>query len=358
MKTINIVVFGIGNVGSTLVNQLIALKEIWENEREIELNIPVILNSTLAFYTKEGASSGWETNFEKFGVPYRLPEVVTYIKEQKLENLIAIDVTASAKIVEAYPYLIENGFHIIAANKVANTKSQQFYKELRELLKVNQRKFLYETNVGAGLPIIDTLQKLVNSGDKVTNVRGVFSGSLSYLFNTFSDSNAAFSEILADAKARAYTEPDPRIDLSGVDVARKLLIIARELKLEIELTGINVESLVPKTLNGNSTLDSFYKNITLLDHAFSKKKENLVPDKALRYVADLNVQTQELNVNLLEVDRSSPLGALKAADTLFEIHSSAYKDKPLIIQGAGAGTTVTARGIITDLLSLTTQLNN
>ncbi|MFO7719907.1 MAG: aspartate kinase, partial [Gillisia sp.] len=235
MKQINIVLFGVGNVGSTLINQILKLKEQLKESGELELNLPILVNSNTAFFEKKGVTASWEANFKTFGVPYKLNDIIEYVKRQELDNLVAVDATASEELVENYPLLIKNGFHIVAANKVANTLSTEFYLNLRKDLKKYNKQFFYETNVGAGLPVVETLKNLYASGEKITRIRGVFSGSLSYIFNTFSESDKAFDAVLTEAGQKGFTEPDPRIDLSGKDVARKLLILARELQLKREL---------------------------------------------------------------------------------------------------------------------------
>ena len=196
IKQINLVIFGIGKVGSTLINQINSEKSRLLADEGLEINIKLIANSRLAFFAKSGVNNVWETDFDTFSVPYKIEEVISFVQKQKLENCIAIDATASTDFIKHYVPLIQNGFHIVAANKIANTLHQDFYKELRLNLKKYRKFFLYETNVGAGLPLIETLRSLKKSGDQVTKIRGVFSGSLSFLFNQFSEEEVPFSEII------------------------------------------------------------------------------------------------------------------------------------------------------------------
>jgi homoserine dehydrogenase len=356
MKKINIVLFGVGNVGSTLINQLLEAR-IHLKKKGLEINIPVILNSTTAFYAEEELGASWQSDFKKFGFPYKLDTVINYVKSKGFDNLIAIDATASEHLVANYLKLIKNGFNIIAANKIANTLSASFYGELRELLLEKNKHFLYETNVGAGLPVIQTLQNLFASGEKITKVRGVFSGSLSYIFNEFSDENKLFETILSEAEIKGYTEPDPRIDLSGKDVARKLLILARELDLRKELNDVDIEDLVPKHLNGNSSLAHFKKNKSDLNKEFFQRKSLLQPDEVLRHVGELDVDSGVLEVKLVREKRTSALGSLTHADASFEIFTKSYGDSPIVIKGAGAGADVTARGVLGDLIKLAEKLS-
>ena len=184
---INIVLFGIGNVGSTLINQVIESQKFFLEKRNIDLRFPIITNSTLAFFEKDGLKNQWEANFAQSAIPFRIEDIIEYVQEQQLDNLIAVDATASEEIIKNYIPLIQNGFDIVAANKKANTQHLDFYKELRDTLKFFDKSFLYETNVGAGLPVVQTINDLHFSGEKITKIRGVFSGSLSYIFNRFSN---------------------------------------------------------------------------------------------------------------------------------------------------------------------------
>lgn len=356
MKKINIVLFGVGNVGSTFINQILSGKQQFQ-KAGIEINIPVIANSKKAFFEKQTVDLAWKTNFSSFGFHYHLEEVLDYVKQQGFENLVAIDATASDSFVDNYRLLVRKGFHIIAASKVANTLSFEYYKELRKTLKEYNRYFYYETNVGAGLPVIQTLQSLHQSGENIRKVRGVFSGSMSYIFNTFSEEDKSFSEILTEAREKGFTEPDPRVDLSGKDVGRKLLILARELGLVKELSDINIEDLVPRHLNGNSSAGKFLSQQEELNEDFSKLKKTLKEDEVIRHVGELDVVTGSLEVKLVTEKKTSAFGSLKNADSSFEIYSESYGSEPLVIQGAGAGAAVTARGVVSDVIKLSEQLN-
>lgn len=199
MTKINLVLFGVGNVGSTLINHILDLKEQLAQKGEMELNIPVVANSTTAFLEKKGIRSSWKVDFEHFGVPYKLQDILDYVKKERYENLVAVDCTASEELVNDYSLLVKNGFHLVAANKIANTLSAEFYNSLRKELRENKRQFLYETNVGAGLPVVEIIKNLHRAGEKVVKIRGVFSGSLSYIFNTFSNTDKAFDEVIQEA---------------------------------------------------------------------------------------------------------------------------------------------------------------
>jgi homoserine dehydrogenase len=356
-KAIHIVLFGIGQVGSTLINQINEAKPRLQQHQNLQLRIPIIANSKLAFYDKEGISNSWETDFETFSVPYKIDEIIQFIKKQKFNNLIAIDATASAAFTKNYIPLIENGFNIVSANKVANSLDYEFYEALRNTLKKYNKSFLYETNVGAGLPVIETVKNLYNSGEQIKKIRGVFSGSLSYIFNEFSESDVSFSKVLNDASKLGLTEPDAREDLSGNDVARKLLILARELNIKVEFSDVSVESLVPKQLNGKTTLHQFNNRSKELDLPFNRLKQQLNKSRVLRYVGELDVAKKTLEVKLISEEKNSTLGQLKGADSVFEIFTESYGESPLVIQGAGAGKEVTARGVLSDVIKISNALN-
>lgn len=356
MKHLNIVLFGVGNVGSTLIKQILEFTETQDSTR-IQIKIPVIVNSSTAFFASNSIEKTWETDFKTFGFPYKLDDILKYVRQKDLKNLIAVDATASEGFVKNYKTLIKNGFHIVAANKIANTLSSQFYAELRELLVKNEKQFLYETNVGAGLPIIHTIQSLYASGEKVTNIRGVFSGSLSYIFNTFSENDQDFDEVITEAGRKGYTEPDPRVDLSGKDVARKLLILARELNIHSEFKDISIQDLVPIHLNGTSSLQNFIDNKKELNLPLQKLKNELKSDEVLRHVGELNVNSGSMEVKITREKRNSPFGSLQQADASFEIYTKSYGNRPLVIQGAGAGAAVTARGVFGDIIKISEKLD-
>jgi aspartokinase/homoserine dehydrogenase 1 len=349
---INIVLFGIGNVGSTLINQVLESQKFFLEKKNIELRFPIITNSTLAFFEKDGEINSWETNFSELAIPYSIEDIINYTKRQGLENLIAVDATASSKLVKSYTTLIENDFHIVSANKIANTLSFDFYKELREKLLAYDKHYLYETNVGAGLPIINTVRDLHFSGDKITKIKGVFSGSLSYIFNRFANEEVLFSDILKDAENLGYTEPDSREDLSGNDVARKLLVLAREIELNVEFSDININSLLLPDLNETHSKSEYATSKNLFDEPYRIAKITQIEGHVLRYIGELDVENNKLEVKLVSVPSNSPLGQLKGADSLIEIYSKSYGENPIVIQGAGAGKEVTARGVLTDILRL------
>ncbi|MFZ0599001.1 MAG: bifunctional aspartate kinase/homoserine dehydrogenase I [Flavobacterium sp.] len=354
-KKINIAIFGHGLVGGTLINQILESTAAIEKRKDIKLNVFAIANSKKLLLNKNGVSQNWRNDIQQDGLEYTINDVIAYANQHHLENLIAIDNTASATFVENYISLIESSFDLISSNKVANTLSYGFYKELRKSLADNQKNYLYETNVGAGLPLIDTIKLLHLSGENITKIKGVFSGTLSYLFNNFSSKDAPFSEILKEAIDNGYTEPDPREDLCGNDVGRKLLILARELDLQNEFEEISIQNLIPEHLREGNVAD-FLTKLKEFDPIYEKIKADQKPNHVLRYIGELSGDLQNdkgiLEVKLVSVPSDTALGGLKGSDSFFEIYTESYGDRPIVIQGAGAGSAVTARGVFGDILRL------
>ncbi len=360
-KTINLAIFGHGLVGGTLINQIIASVNTIEEKQAKRFNIFCIANSKQVLLDKNGIDENWKETITNLEKSYTIQDVIDYAKTHELDNLIAVDNTASKEFVVNYIPLVEAGFHLVSSNKIANTLTLDFYNDLRDNLKKYQKEYLYETNVGAGLPLIDTIKLLHLSGENITRIRGVFSGSLSYVFNKFSVEKKLFSEVLQDAIQKGYTEPDPREDLSGNDVARKLLILARELELYNELGDVDIQNLIPEHLRDISKSE-FLDALEQLDVVYQELKKSQKPEEVLRYIGDLYGDLSDnyggiLDVKLVSVQENSPLGSLKGSDSIFEIYTESYGKNPLIVQGAGAGADVTARGVFGDILRVT-QKNN
>ena len=354
-KNINIAIFGKGLVGGTLINQILKSKETIIKRKNINLNIFAVANSSKVLLNKNGVNQNWEQDLANASDENNVQTIIDYAEKNHLENLIAIDNTANSAFVKNYIDLVENGFDLISSNKIANTLDYEFYKELRKKLKENKKAYLYETNVGAGLPLIDTIKLLHDSGENITQIRGVFSGSLSYLFNNFSVQDRPFSEVLKEAIENGYTEPDPREDLCGNDVGRKLLILARELDLQNEFTDVKIENLIPEDLREGSS-EEFLGKLAEMDAPYKAIKDAQKEGHVLRYIGDLSGDLQQdkgvLEVKLISVPSNSALGQIQGADAIFEVFTESYGEKPIVIQGAGAGAAVTARGVFGDILRL------
>ncbi|MDO4225068.1 MAG: homoserine dehydrogenase [Bergeyella zoohelcum] len=354
-KVVHLALIGHGNVGGTLVEQILdSAYDILERKR-IDLKIIAIANSKNIVLSKGGFGSDWRQKIKFSNTENTLEDLYQFVKENQFENLIAVDNTASKAFVKHYPDLVEHGFDVVSSNKIFNTLPIAEYKDFRKILEKNKKKYLYETNVGAGLPLIDTIKLLHLSGENITRIKGVFSGSLSYIFNNFSVRDEKFSTIVKEAMDKGFTEPDPREDLSGNDVARKLLILARELDLINEFEDINIHNLVPEHLLSIDK-EEFNARLEELDAEYQQIKENQEHGYVLRYVGDLHgdlsQEKGELDVKLVAVPANSALGQLKGSDSIFEIYTESYGENPIVIMGAGAGAAVTARGVFGDILRL------
>ena len=352
IKTINLFALGKGEVGGKLLDQIIATSDNVITRRNLKINVIGVADSKKAVFNDAGLDQNWRESLAKSSLSNNIEGIIELLKNSALENIVIADNTSSQAVTDTYPELLNNSFDLVASNKKANSGNIDFYRQLREILKRKGGLFYYETNVGAGLPLIDTLKHHYDSADNVLRIRGVFSGSLSYIFNNFSIRAANFSEILLEAKDKGFTEPDAREDLNGLDVARKLIILARELGLEPELKDVDVQNLIPQELESIPEFETFMGNKEIIDAYFEGFKKTLKEDEVLRYVGDLDVPANTLKVSLVKVSKNSPLGNIKNADALFEIYTEGYGDQPIVIQGAGAGGEVTARGVYSDLLRM------
>ena len=354
-KVVHLALIGHGNVGGTLMEQILDSAHEILTRKRIDLKVVAILNSRKMALNKAGFRSDWRQKINYSNTESNINELLSFVKENHLENLILVDNTASRDFVKYYDLFVDNGFDIVSSNKIFNTLPISEYRNLRSLLSKNKKQYLYETNVGAGLPLIDTIKLLHLSGENITRIKGVFSGTLSYVFNNFSFRNEKFSSIVKEAMEKGFTEPDPREDLSGNDVARKLLILARELDLINEFDDINVQNLVPENLLSISK-DEFMSRLSDLDEQYQELKNRQEPNHVIRYVGDLhgdlNQDKGELDVKLISVPANSALGQLKGSDSIFEIYTESYGENPIVIMGAGAGAQVTARGVFGDILRI------
>ena len=354
-KTVHLAIIGHGNVGKTLIEQVLESSEEIRNRKKLDLKIVAVANSKKIALNKAGFTKNWNDEVLTAERPSNIEELINFSQQNQLENMIVVDNTASKDFVKNYSVLAENGFDLVSSNKIFNTLPISEYRNFRHILNKKNKKYLYETNVGAGLPLIDTIKLLHLSGENITRIKGVFSGSLSYIFNNFSVRSDKFSTILKEAMEKGFTEPDPREDLSGNDVARKLLILARELDLINEFEDIDVQNLVPESLQ-NVEKAEFISRLNELDEVFEKIKKEQPENHVLRFVGDLHGDLQqekgELDVKLISVPASSALGQLKGSDSIFEIYTESYGENPIVIMGAGAGAKVTARGVFGDILRL------
>ena len=360
----NVFIAGTGLVGGTLIKQIHELQK-----QGVKIRVVGLLDSKHMLFQESGISfNSWKQSLEKSTVA-NLQDWLPAAKAMPVANKIFVDCTASDEVAKQYIEIAKAGFHIVTPNKKFNTRSMKEYTELREIMKQQKKQFLYEANVGAGLPLISTIRDLLLSGDRVIKIEGVFSGTLSFIFNTFSGpvrgrkgsqrastSNGMngikpFSEIVSDAKQLGYTEPDPREDLSGNDVGRKLLVLAREIGWPLEIKDVDIENLVPAVLRRVKAPEEFLKRLKESDSYFKKLLEKAYgQNKLLRYVAKL--ERGRAMASLQAVAMDNPLAATHGADNLFAIYTRRYNKRPLVMQGPGAGAEVTAAGVLADILRI------
>lgn len=353
-QTYHLAVLGHGSVGRAFIEQVLAREEALL-KRGIRLRIFALANSKRLLLAPEGIGADWEERIQSEAECADVAQqIVSYVQAERLERLILVDNTASEAVARSYSYYIAHGFDVVSSNKRANTLPLPLYRDLKAALTVHGCLYRYETNVGAGLPLIDNIRLLHLSGDSITRIAGVFSGSLSFIFNSLGEGRA-LPEVVREAVARGYAEPDPREDLSGLDVARKVLILARELDIDLNLEDVEVESLVPSELSA-LPLAEFMDKLDLLERYIAERAQLCQPDEVLRYIGEVRwdeaTQTATLSAGLRPVKRSSTLGHLRKADNCYEIYTDSYGALPIIIQGAGAGPEVTARGVFGDVLRL------
>ena len=346
--SIDAIVIGCGTVGRELIAQ-IAKQQSRLLEKNIALNLVAIANSKRLLLNKDGLNlSDWNEQLEKANDRFSIDRISDFVAEAHLNNPVIIDCTSSEDISLQYKDFLEHGFHVVTANKKANTSGYDYYQSLREVAKSKQRRFLYETNVGAGLPVIDNLQSLILSGDELVQFEGILSGSLSYIFGELHN-GLSLSEATKKARELGYTEPNPAEDLSGLDVARKVLVIAREAGLSLELSDINLEAVVPDTLANLTDGDEFMSKLPEFDKVFQSKIDAAEADgKVLRYIASIN--QGQCNVNIQPVEQSHPLYSVSEGENALALHTAYYQPKAFVIRGYGAGAAVTAAGIFGDVL--------
>ncbi len=350
-KINNVFLLGTGLVGSALIKYIDDKKEFLKKEKGIEIRICGLANSKKMFFNINGIDTkNWQQVLKNSKAKSDINKFVSEMKKMNLANSIFVDCTSNETAIPFYKEILNSNISLTTPNKIANTKNITFYKELREASKKKNVKFLYNTNVGAGLPIISTIKDLVNSGEKITKLEGILSGTLSYIFNEF-ENGKDFSEIVKTANRQGYTEPDPRDDLIGLDVARKLLILIRELGKDFELKDIKVENLVPVKARKVNSIERFFNILETSNKHFNKLKKEAEKNNAkLRYIA--KYENGKAIVKLMEVKQSHPFYNLKGNDNIVSITTSNYENQPLTIRGRGAGAEFTASGIYADILRI------
>lgn len=348
-QVLEVFVIGTGGVGSALLAQL-SRQQAWLKNKHIDLRVCGVANSTQLLTQVRGLDlTNWQTQLASATDNFSLERLTSLAQEYHLLNPVIVDCTSSQQLADQYADFLSAGFHVVTPNKKANTSSWHYYQQIRSAAAQNRRKFLYDTNVGAGLPVIENLQNLLNAGDELIAFNGILSGSLSYIFGKL-DEGYSLSQATLMAKDLGFTEPDPRDDLSGIDVARKLLILARETGLSLELSDIKIEPMLPEALMQLSSTEEFIHRLPEVDEVFAQKVAQAQQEgKVLRFVGEIDEQSN-CRVRIAAVDGNDPLYKVKNGENALAFYSRYYQPIPLVLRGYGAGNDVTAAGVFADLL--------
>jgi aspartokinase/homoserine dehydrogenase 1 len=354
-NTLSIGVIGPGTVGRVLLDQLAGEQARLAREFKLDLRVRGIMASRRMLLSDQGVGLGqWKSQFEAAQEPADLARFVEHVKVDYLPHTVIIDCSADESVARHYADWLAAGIHVVTPNKKANSASMEYYEALRVARRQGASHYLYEGTVGAGLPVIQTLRDLRETGDQVDSIEGIFSGTLAYLFNVY-DGSVPFSAIVQEAKKLGYTEPDPRDDLSGTDVARKLIILAREMGLKLELSQVKVESLVPHELVALS-IEQFLEGLPKHDAAMLQRYQAArAAGKVLRFVGRVTARG-EATVGVVELDAKHAFANIALTDNVVRFATLRYNRNPLIVQGPGAGPEVTAGGVFADLLRLSAYL--
>lgn len=349
-QVLNLFICGTGTVGGSLIEQIRCQQQKLMQERGLKLKVVGIADGHRALFTRAGIDlASYREEMEEKGIPSSAGVLHDEIIGMNIFNSVFVDCTASAEVASLYKEFLMHNISVVAANKIAASSDYSIYSELKQIARRRGVKFLFETNVGAGLPIINTINDLINSGDKILKIEAVLSGTLNYIFNKIS-ADVPFSQTIKMAQEERYSEPDPRIDLSGKDVIRKLVILAREAGYKLEQTDVEKHLFVPNDFF-EGALEEFWKKVPSLDADFEARRQKLENEnKRWRFVAKL--ENGKGSVSLQEVDSKHPFYGLEGSNNIILLTTERYKEYPMMIQGYGAGASVTAAGVFADIMSI------
>lgn len=354
-KRLNLFIVGTGTIGKTLLKQIYEQYDYLLNEINVDVRLVGLANSRKMWFNEQGLPlNDWKEQFELHGQKGDITDFIVQMKRLNLRNSVFVDNTADAHVASTYADVLNSSISVVTPNKIANSGSMKNYLELKNLAAKRSVYYLYETNVGAGLPIISTLKDLIHSGDKIVRLEAILSGTLNYIFSGFTKEKP-FAEMVKEAREKGFTEPDPRLDLNGMDVARKSLILAREIGLTVEPDYVTVENCLSTETQNATSMDAFWHLLDRHENPLyeEKLKQAAAIGKRLRYIA--TVENGSIQTAIKEIDASHPFYDIQGSDNIISFTSTRYKTNPLMVKGPGAGAEVTAAGVFADIIRIINQ---
>ncbi|MDN3205075.1 bifunctional aspartate kinase/homoserine dehydrogenase I [Algoriphagus sediminis] len=349
-KVLHVFLIGTGLIGKALLGMIYKRQEKLKQSSELDIQVHGLANSRFMAFHEDGFDLANPHELSSNDDKMDLEKFIQQVEDMNFSNSVLVDCTASQQVADAYERILQGKIAIVTPNKKANSSSLESYLGLKKLARKRGVKFLYETNVAAGLPVISTLQDLMLSGDNVIKIEAVLSGSMNYIYSEL-ENGAPFSKVVRQAKEKGYTEPDPRDDLSGMDVARKILILGREAEKDLEFDSIEVQSMVPEDCQDAKSVEEFFEKLKSHDEHFSKLlKEAKDKNEKLRFMATL--EDGKAKVGLNSLPQTHPFSSLKGSDNMILLTTERYHDFPMIIRGPGAGADVTAAGVFADVIRI------
>ena len=353
-KTLNLFCLGTGNIGKTLFRQLQEHRQFLQEHNGIQIRVVGISNTRKMYFDPDGIDlDDWAKTLNDSSLSADLKSFIEKMKDLNLPNCVFADNTASLKPIEFYIEIFSSNISIVTCNKIGNSSGYAQYKLFKETARTHGVDYFYETNVGAGLPIVRTLRDLMVSGDRILSIEAILSGTISYIFNNYKG-NVSFHDVVKQAQEKGYTEPDPRDDLKGTDFMRKMLILARDAGYPLEAEDVHIESMLPQACIDAQSVEEFYAELQKEDAFFENLKKQAEDDrKVLRYIAKL--EDGKATINLQMVDDTHPFYALSGSDNIISFTTDRYKERPMVVKGPGAGADVTAAGVFADIVNVGAQ---